>query len=159
MLSARAILDAEVSNSLIKAGIPTNLQGFYYLKDAIIIAIENPELLHSLTKRMYPEIGRKYNSTSSLVERNMRHAIEVSFRNDGLYLLNEQIRNTYHVLKEKPSNGLFISLCAEIVKKDIIKAAASTQDGPEKEQLLQVTQIFSKDDDEKTEKEEKKEHA
>lgn len=145
MLDAKTILNAEIANSLINVGIPTNTQGFQFLKESISMVIEKPTYLLNLTKKMYPEIAKKFNSTSFVVERSIRHAIEVSYQSDGLYGLNDMLKTTYYIGKDKPCNGYFIGLLAEIIKTNYIKNALSNEDENQKSQLDDIIHIFNGD--------------
>lgn len=104
--------EEHISTILQKSGIPVNLKGYNYLKVAIKLSIEQPELLESITKSLYPTVAKNVNTTSSRVERDIRHALEVAWsRSDGEFYYNyigfKSIDN------EKPTNGAFISSIVE----------------------------------------------
>ena len=106
-------LDKKLIDILLSVGISANLQGYYFLKDSIKMAIENPRYISSITKIMYPTIAVKYKTTACRVERAIRHALEVSFNKGKIINLNEifglKIFNEY----EKPTNSEFVALIAD----------------------------------------------
>ncbi len=138
MKKGNLIIESEITNALLTAGIPANLQGFHFLKDAITESIKQPNLLQQLTKRLYPDVGKKHGVTSAIVERSIRSAIDNSFKNNGLYGLNEMLSSQYFNGTEKPCNGCFIALLSEIVKKNMYQFVARLDEksSPEQAQLL-----------------------
>jgi len=108
-----AQLYREVSNIFITVGIPANIQGYRYLRDAIMITAKNPSIISSITKTLYPCIAKKYDTTSSKVERAIRHAIEVGWsrgRNDEI---NKVFGIRVYGFQDKPTNSEFIALIAD----------------------------------------------
>ena len=132
------IIESEITNALLTAGISANLQGFHFLKDAITESVKQPNLLQQLTKKLYPDVGKKYGVNSAVVERSIRHAIDNSFKSNGLYGLNELLSSQYYNGTEKPCNGCFIALLSEIVKKNMYQYITNIVDSsnPEQNQIL-----------------------
>lgn len=100
-------------------GMPANVKGYHYLRDAISLAIENPDILGSITKELYPEVANHFSSTTSRVERAMRHAIEISFTRGNLDKIEEIFCYSMDSNKAKPTNSEFISAIAEKIHTDI----------------------------------------
>jgi len=111
----RKKIEGHVSNIFLTIGIPAHIKGYRYLKEAVICAIETPEIIESITKALYPEVAKRLNSTSSKVERAIRHAIEVGWNRGRVQKINEIFRVDVVSAREKPTNGEFISLVAERV--------------------------------------------
>ena len=94
-------------------GISANLQGYYFLKDSIKMAIENPRYISSITKIMYPTIAVKYKTTACRVEWAFRHALEVSFNKGKIINLNEIFGLKIFDEYDKPTNSEFVALIAD----------------------------------------------
>lgn len=99
-----------------KVGIPANLKGYQYLRTAIIMAVKDMEVLDGITKILYPDIAKKYNSTTSRVERSVRHAIEVAWDRGSEILVEELLGSGVSFAKGKPSNSEFIALFADRIR-------------------------------------------
>jgi len=100
-----------VSNLLVSLGIPTKLRGYAYLREAVLLMVENP--MQSITKELYPAIARKFGTSSSKVERAIRHAIEVAWSRGRVDTLNKAFGCCVALPGEKPTNGEFIALIAD----------------------------------------------
>nr|WP_263326411.1 sporulation transcription factor Spo0A [Neobacillus sp. Marseille-Q6967] len=112
-------LEVLITDVLRSMGIPANLKGYHFLRDAIQMVIENDELLNGLggiTKVIYPTIAKKYHTTPTRVERGIRHSIEVGWNRGNIEVLNYVFGNTVSSLKNKPTNGKFIALIADYLK-------------------------------------------
>lgn len=142
MKKSAMIIESEITNTLLRTGLPANVQGFHFIKEAMKAVIKDPNLLHKLTKRLYPEIGQKYGVSAAIVERSMRHAIETASKNGGLENINEILNAQYFNTNEKPCNGCYIALVSEIIKKNLYKLLASIDDkqSEEKAQLVRELQ-------------------
>ena len=92
-----------------RLGVPTHLSGYEYLIQAISMVYENPQYIRGVTKVVYPEIAKIYNSTPSKVERAIRHAIEVSMKRADSEYLEEIFSYTYSLDKGKPTNSEYIA--------------------------------------------------
>lgn len=108
-----------ITNLLREVGMPATLKGYYYLRDAIFLVIENPEFLESVTKRLYPQVASHFSSNASSVERSMRHAIEISCNRGNLKKIEEIFQFSMDSNKAKPTNSEFISMLAEKINHDI----------------------------------------
>ena len=105
----------ELSKILHDLGIPSNIKGYQYVRDAIIRLYNDPEMT-SITKDLYPEIASKYDTSSSKVERAIRHAIEVSSNRGDLELIDEIFGHSVDMDKAKPTNSEFIVTIADKLK-------------------------------------------
>lgn len=106
-------LENDVTNIIHEIGVPAHIKGYQYLRDAIIMAIENREVINSITKVLYPTIAKMNSTTSSRVERAIRHAIEVAWNRGKMDTINEVFGYTIHTGKGKPTNSEFIALISD----------------------------------------------
>ena len=109
-------LENRVTNMLHEIGIPAHIKGYHYLRDAIIMAVEDMDVLNAITKILYPTVAKKYQTTSSRVERAIRHAIEVAWSRGKLDTLDELFGYTVSTGKGKPTNSEFIALIADTIQ-------------------------------------------
>ena len=109
-------LENRVTNMLHEIGIPAHIKGYQYLRDAIIMAVEDMDVLNAITKILYPTVAKKYQTTSSRVERAIRHAIEVAWSRGKLDTLDELFGYTVSTGKGKPTNSEFIALIADTIQ-------------------------------------------
>lgn len=107
-----AIINA-VTDVLIELGVPTNVKGYQYIRDSIVLAIHDMSMLHYITKLIYPSIAAKYDATPSSVERAIRNAIEICFTRTGGDVLYHTFGNAIDVNKGKVTNSEFIGLIAD----------------------------------------------
>ena len=105
--------DKRLVDILLSVGISANLQGYNYLKEAIKLAIKDSQFITSITKKMYPTVASKFNTTSCRVERAIRHALEVSFNKGKIVVLNELFGLKIFDNNEKPTNSEFVALVAD----------------------------------------------
>lgn len=94
-------------------GVPAHIKGYHYLREAILSSIEDPELLESVTKLLYPTVAKRFDTTSSRVERAIRHAIEIAWDRGNLDTLNAFFGYTVNTCKGKPTNSEFIALITD----------------------------------------------
>ncbi len=106
----------QITELLYDLGIAPHIKGFKYHRDAITLAVENPEILDSITKCLYPEVAKQYKATSSQVERAMRHAIEVSFNKLSPDKIEAVFRSTIDPNKGRPTNSEFVALLSERIR-------------------------------------------
>jgi len=106
-------LEADVTNIIHEIGVPAHIKGYQYLREAIIMVVNNMELLSGITKELYPSIASKFNTTPSRVERAIRHAIEVAWSRGRVDTINRLFGYTVHDEKGKPTNGEFIAMVAD----------------------------------------------
>lgn len=106
-------LRVQVTEILHEIGVPAHIKGYHYLRDSIIMAIENPEIINAVTKQLYPSVAKQYSTTSSRVERAIRHAIEVAWDRGDVDVLNSYFGYTIHNGRGKPTNSEFIAMIAD----------------------------------------------
>jgi two-component system response regulator (stage 0 sporulation protein A) len=106
-------LEVKVTEVIHQLGVPAHIKGYHYLRAAILASIDNPELLESITKMLYPTVAQKFNTTSSRVERAIRHAIEIAWDRGDLDILNAFFGYTVNTCKGKPTNSEFIALVTD----------------------------------------------
>lgn len=106
-------LVTEVSNIIQELGIPPHIKGYQYLREAVILVVEEVDLLSAVTKELYPSIAKKFNTTSSRVERAIRHAIEVAWARGQLEGMTKIPGINLSIEKAKPTNSEFIAVISE----------------------------------------------
>ncbi len=106
-------IEARITNIIHEIGIPAHIKGYQYLREAISMVIEDIGLLGAVTKELYPNIAKKYNTTPSRVERAIRHAIEVGWSRGKIDTINNIFGYTVHTDKGKPTNSEFIAMVAD----------------------------------------------
>lgn len=106
-------LELDVTNLLLEIGIPAHIKGYQYIREGIMLSFYDKNMLHYITKCLYPTIAKKYKTTSSSVERTIRHAIEVAFRRGNRQVLEEIFSNTICSKKTKLTNSEFIALLTD----------------------------------------------
>lgn len=106
-------LENEVTEIIREIGIPAHIKGYQYIREGIMMAVEEPNMLNYITKLLYPTIAKKYKTTSSSVERAIRHAIEVAWSRGKMDAIQELFGYTIHAGKGKPTNSEFIALIAD----------------------------------------------
>lgn len=106
-------LRVQVTEILHEIGVPAHIKGYHYLRDSIIMAIETPEIINAVTKQLYPSVAKQYSTTSSRVERAIRHAIEVAWDRGDVDVLNSYFGYTIHNGRGKPTNSEFIAMIAD----------------------------------------------
>ena len=109
-------LERDVTDMIHEIGVPAHIKGYQYLREAIMMSVEDPEMLGSITKVLYPTIARKYQTTSSRVERAIRHAIEVAWNRGKMETLDAMFGYTINTGKGKPTNSEFIALIADKIR-------------------------------------------
>lgn len=105
--------DERVANLFLSLGIPAHVKGYQYLREAVRMVIANHDLINRITKELYPGIARRYGTSSSKVERAMRHAIEVAWNRGRLENTNQLLGVKLFSENDKPTNGEFIALIAD----------------------------------------------
>ncbi len=109
-------LEKDVTDMIHEIGVPAHIKGYQYLREAIMLSVEDAEMLNSITKILYPTIAKKYQTTSSRVERAIRHAIEVAWSRGKMETLDALFGYTISVGKGKPTNSEFIALIADKIR-------------------------------------------
>lgn len=106
-------LESEITSLLHEIGIPAHIKGYMYLRTAILETYLNVDFLGQITKVLYPEIARKYGTTSSRVERAIRHAIEVAWNRGNIDAIDDIFGYTISASKAKPTNSEFIAMISD----------------------------------------------
>ena len=106
-------LDEMTANMFLTIGIPAHIKGYQYLRTGVQLVVQAPEMINRITKELYPTIARRFNTSSSKVERAIRHAIEVAWARGRIDVLNQVFGKNVCTLAEKPTNGEFIALVAD----------------------------------------------
>ncbi|WP_281250370.1 sporulation transcription factor Spo0A [Virgibacillus siamensis] len=106
-------LEASITNIIHEIGVPAHIKGYMYLREAITMVYNDIELLGSITKVLYPDIAKKFNTTASRVERAIRHAIEVAWSRGNMDSISALFGYTVSISKAKPTNSEFIAMVAD----------------------------------------------
>lgn len=109
-------LEKDVTDMIHEIGVPAHIKGYQYLREAIMMSVEDTEMLGAITKVLYPTIAKRYQTTSSRVERAIRHAIEVAWSRGRMETLEALFGYTISVGKGKPTNSEFIALIADKIR-------------------------------------------
>lgn len=106
-------LDVAVTNIIHEMGVPAHIKGYHYLRDAILMVINEINLLGAVTKELYPMIAQKYQTTPSRVERAIRHAIELAWDRGNVEMMTKFFGYTINLERGKPTNSEFIAMVAD----------------------------------------------
>ena len=109
-------LEKDVTDMIHEIGVPAHIKGYQYLREAIMMSVQDVEMLNSITKILYPTIAKKFQTTSSRVERAIRHAIEVAWIRGKMETLDAMFGYTINTGKGKPTNSEFIALIADKIR-------------------------------------------
>ena len=112
-------LEVRVTNILIEIGVPAHIRGYNYMREAIILAVQNIDVLNYITKELYPTVAKKCNTSSSRVERAIRHAIEVAWSRGEVSAIDNLFGYTISNNKGKPTNSEFIALIADRLRLEL----------------------------------------
>jgi two-component system response regulator (stage 0 sporulation protein A) len=118
-ISSAKSLEARITNIMHEIGVPAHIKGYLYLREAITMVIDDMELLGAVTKELYPNIAKKYNTTPSRVERAIRHAIEVAWTRGKVDTINKIFGYTVNTNKGKPTNSEFIAMVADKLRLEM----------------------------------------
>lgn len=116
-------IELKVTEILHEIGVPAHIKGYHYLRDSIIMSVEKPEIINAVTKQLYPSVAKKYETTSSRVERAIRHAIEVAWDRGDIDVLNSYFGYTIHNDRGKPTNSEFIAMISDKLRLQIKTAS------------------------------------
>ncbi len=114
-------VEAMVTEIIHQIGVPAHIKGYHYLRKAILLSIENEEYLHAITKQLYPEIAKCFNSTSSRVERAIRHSIEVAWDRGDVDVLSSYFGYTILNSRGKPTNSEFIAMISDKLRLKMVR--------------------------------------
>ena len=106
-------LETQVTAIIHEIGVPAHIKGYQYLRDAIVLAVNDMDVINAVTKVLYPEVAKRFNTTASRVERAVRHAIEVAWDRGDLETLQKYFGYTVSNTKGKPTNSEFIAMIAD----------------------------------------------
>ena len=114
-------LQISITKTLHELGVPSHIKGYQYIREGITLVYKRPDIVGGITKELYPEIAKKFNSTVSRVERAIRHAIEVSWNRGNWDLMEEIFGHSVDIDKAKPTNSEFIVTIADKMRLDYNK--------------------------------------
>ena len=114
--SAEKTLETQVTSIIHEVGVPAHIKGYRYVREAIKLTVENPEMLNSVTKILYPTVAKNFKSTSSRVERAIRHGIETAWDRGDVDVLNSYFGYTIQSQRGKPTNSEFIAMIADDIR-------------------------------------------
>ena len=114
-------VQVSITKILHQLGIPSHIKGYQYIREAISLVYTNPNLIGGITKELYPEIGQKYKTSVSRVERAIRHAIEVSWNRGDWSLMEDIFGHSVDIDKAKPTNSEFIVTIADKLRLEMLK--------------------------------------
>ncbi len=106
-------LELMITEIIHQIGVPAHIKGYHYLREAIFLSVKDPEIINSVTKLLYPTVAKKYNTTSSRVERAIRHAIEVAWDRGDVDVLDSYFGFTIQNERGKPTNSEFIAMISD----------------------------------------------
>lgn len=109
-------LEQDVTDMIHEIGVPAHIKGYQYLREAIMMSVDDPGMISSITKILYPTIAKRFQTTSSRVERAIRHAIEVAWSRGRMETLDALFGYTIDTGKGKPTNSEFIALIADRIR-------------------------------------------
>ncbi len=113
IISINKELEITITDILHQIGVPAHIKGYHYLRDSIMMCVNRPEIINAVTKELYPSVAKKYETTSSRVERAIRHAIEVAWDRGDVDVLNSYFGYTIHNGRGKPTNSEFIAMISD----------------------------------------------
>ena len=116
VVSVKRDLEKDVTEMIHELGVPAHIKGYQYLREAIMMSVEDMDMLNSITKILYPSIAKKFDTTPSRVERAIRHAIEVAWSRGKMETLDALFGYTINTGKGKPTNSEFIALIADKIR-------------------------------------------
>lgn len=114
-------LEETVSEIMHELGVPAHIKGYQYLRTSIMLSVESPELMNSVTRVLYPTVAKRFETTSSRVERAIRHAIEVAWDRGDIDVLNSYFGYTIQNSRGKPTNSEFIAMISDRLRLKLKK--------------------------------------
>lgn len=115
-------IESLVTKIMHEVGVPAHIKGYQYIREAIILAVNDIETINSITKLLYPTLAKKFKTTPSRVERAIRHAIEVAWARGEMDVNNQMFGNTISATKGKPTNSEFIAMIADKLRLEMKSA-------------------------------------
>ena len=117
-------LNMLVTQMIHEIGVPAHIKGYLYLRTALLMAVENMDVLNAVTKQLYPDIAREHGTTDTRVERAIRHAIEVAWERGNIDVIHDLFGYTIQADKGKPTNSEFIALVADKIRLERMNEAS-----------------------------------
>ena len=114
--NSKADMETQITKIIHQIGVPAHIKGYQYLRTAIIMTVNDGDIINSVTKILYPSVARQYQTTSSRVERAIRHAIEVAWDRGDVDTLNSYFGYTIQNSRGKPTNSEFIAMIADSLR-------------------------------------------
>ncbi len=115
-------IEMKVTEILHQIGVPAHIKGYHYLRKSILMSVETPEIINAVTKQLYPSVAKQFDTTSSRVERAIRHAIEVAWDRGDIDVLNSYFGYTIHNGRGKPTNSEFIAMISDKLRLQLKNA-------------------------------------
>ena len=115
-------LELMITEIIHQIGVPAHIKGYHYLREAIMLAVKDSQIINSITKLLYPTVAKKHNTTSSRVERAIRHAIEVAWDRGDIDVLNSYFGYTIQNERGKPTNSEFIAMISDKMRLKLRQA-------------------------------------
>lgn len=116
-------VDVKITDVLHQIGVPAHIKGYHYLRNSIKMSVEDPLIINSITKRLYPAVAQNFQTTASRVERAIRHAIEVAWDRGDVDILNSYFGYTIHNSRGKPTNSEFIAMISDRLRLQLLSAS------------------------------------
>ena len=113
--------DEKIMEVLLSIGISANLNGYHFLKDSIRMVIDDPSYINNITKKMYPAVADRWSTTTSKVERSIRHALTVSYNKGKMIYLNNLFGVDVLDANDRPTNAEFVALLADRLSLEFVK--------------------------------------
>lgn len=120
--TTKSNLETKVTNVIHDVGVPAHIKGYQYLRDGIIMAVNNADVINQVTKQLYPDLAKKYKTTPSRVERAIRHAIEVAWNRGQIESMQSIFGYTVNSNRGKPTNSEFIAMIADKLRLELKSA-------------------------------------
>lgn len=109
-------LEHKVTDIIVEIGVPAHVKGYCYLRTAIMLTAQRPDLIYAMTKELYPAVGDIYDTTSQRVERAIRHAIELAWDNGDMDILSNYFSYRIRKSTDKPTNSEFIATISDKIR-------------------------------------------
>ena len=122
-ISDSSNIEIRITQILHQIGVPAHIKGYHYLRSSIMMSIENPDIINSVTKQLYPSVAKNFETTPSRVERAIRHAIEVAWDRGDIDVLNSYFGYTIHNSRGKPTNSEFIAMISDKLRLQLKSAS------------------------------------
>ena len=121
-------LEVNITGIIHQIGVPAHIKGYHYLREAILLSVQDTAMMNSVTKQLYPLVAKKFGTTASRVERAIRHAIEVAWDRGDVDVLNSYFGYTIQNSRGKPTNAEFIAMIADKIRMQIRLAHGDSAD-------------------------------